>query len=567
MAGTCTIHLLGGFRVEVRGRAVAAEGWRHRRGADLVKLLALSPGHRLHREQVMAALWPDLGPDAASANLRKATHFARRAFGSEDAIGVDAGMISLWPAGQVAVDVELFESAAREASSRDEFADAASLYVGELLPEDRYAPWTESQRDRLRLRYMEVLRAAELWDQVLGLDPADEEAHRALIRTYHEAGNRHAAIRQFERLRDVLRVDLGVGPDRDSVALYEKVLAMEGHEPPTAAQRAQALLAWGLVHWNQQDFDEAERTAREARSLSLDAGLGKQLGEASALLGLVASARGRWRDVFRSEFVASMERGPELAGPVFDAHLCLADYSLYAPDWFEHAEAFARELQTIAEEAGSVHGMALTSMMLGEAELLSGRLDRSHEDLSDAVRLHGKAAAISGESLSLSRLAEVAIAQGKRLQANRLLAKALRLADRSPLVSHLRIRAVGVLVQAAADDDRAMGVVEQAEASWSPHETCEPCSMAFRVTAAGAAARSGDHARARLHLEHAERIAGMWQGGPWLAAVWEARGTLRLAEGDRSQAAALFREAAEQFGQMRRPIDEERCRVAAAAAS
>ena len=30
--------------------------------------------------------------------------------------------------------------------------------------------------------------------------------------------------------------------------------------------------------------------------------------------------------------------------------------------------------------------------------------------------------------------------------------------------------------------------------------------------------------QARHQLEEAERIAGMWQGGPWLAAVWEARG-------------------------------------------
>lgn len=567
MAATCAIHLLGGFRVDVDGRPVAAEGWRHRRGADLVKLLALSPGHRLHREQVMEALWPDLGPDAAGANLRKATHFARRAFGFEEAIGIEGGMIALWPDGAVAVDVERFESAARRAGTPERFADAAGIYGGELLPEDRYAPWTEPARGRLRLRYVEVLRAAGLWDRVLEMDPADEEAHRALIRAYHESGNRHAAIRQFERLRDVLRVDLGVGPDQDTVALYEKVLAMEGHEPPTPAQRVRALLAWGLVHWNQQDFVEAERTAREARTLALDAGLGKELGEASALLGLVASALDRWREVFRSEFVESMERGPELAGPVFDAHLCLADYSLYTADWFEHAEAFARELRSIAEAAGSVHGMALTALMLGEAELLSGRLDRSHEELSSAVRLHGSAGAISGESLSLSRLAEVAIARGKRAQATRLLAKAQRLADRSPLVSHLRIRAIAGMVLAAADDAQAMTLVEQAEASWSPRETCDPCSMGFHVSAAAVGARTGDHARARDHLEHAERIAGMWQGGPWLAAVWEARGRLRLAEGDRSQAAALFREAAEQFGQMRRPIDEQRCLAAAVGAS
>ena len=43
----------------------------------LVKLLALAPGYRLHREQVMDALWPDLAPEAAAGNLRKAVHFRK----------------------------------------------------------------------------------------------------------------------------------------------------------------------------------------------------------------------------------------------------------------------------------------------------------------------------------------------------------------------------------------------------------------------------------------------------------------------------------------------------------
>ena len=86
------IVLLGGFRVEVDGRPVPAEAWRHRRGADLVKLLALTPGHALHREQVIDALWPDLDPRAGPANLRKAVHFTRRAIGTEHALAAAVGL-------------------------------------------------------------------------------------------------------------------------------------------------------------------------------------------------------------------------------------------------------------------------------------------------------------------------------------------------------------------------------------------------------------------------------------------------------------------------------------------
>src|ERR1700730_6957993 len=70
------IELLGGFHVTVGARAVSDDAWRRRKPAALLKLLALAPGHRLHREQVMDRLWPELDPWAAAANLRKALHQA-----------------------------------------------------------------------------------------------------------------------------------------------------------------------------------------------------------------------------------------------------------------------------------------------------------------------------------------------------------------------------------------------------------------------------------------------------------------------------------------------------------
>ena len=82
------IELLGGFRVSVGDRAVPDRVWHRRKPAALVKLLALAPAHRLHREQIMDALWPELGPAAAAANLRKSLHHARRALAVGDGDGV-----------------------------------------------------------------------------------------------------------------------------------------------------------------------------------------------------------------------------------------------------------------------------------------------------------------------------------------------------------------------------------------------------------------------------------------------------------------------------------------------
>src|SRR5215212_107093 len=72
------VWLLGGFRVSVGSRAIAQDAWHLKKAAVLVKLLALAPGHRLHREQAMETLWPDSGRRAASNNLRQTLHAARK---------------------------------------------------------------------------------------------------------------------------------------------------------------------------------------------------------------------------------------------------------------------------------------------------------------------------------------------------------------------------------------------------------------------------------------------------------------------------------------------------------
>jgi DNA-binding SARP family transcriptional activator len=241
MAPSCEVRLLGGFSVTVDDRPVSVDAWRSRRAADLVKLLALQSDHRLHREQVMEALWPDLSSDAAAANLRKAVHYARRAMETEEAIATGSGMLALWPHGALDVDFDRFlwdSDEALSSESRDACALLVEKYPGELLPADRYEAWAEDPRARAQARFVAVLKGAGEWDRVLSIDPTDEQAHRALMQHHLVAGNRREAIRQFERLRDALREHIGVGPDPLTVALYEKVLESEGPQPPTRAEYA-----------------------------------------------------------------------------------------------------------------------------------------------------------------------------------------------------------------------------------------------------------------------------------------------------------------------------------------
>src|SRR6201996_4725753 len=255
-----SIHLLGRFEVRVEDRVIPAAEWRRDRAAALVKLLAVVPSHRVHREQAMAAFWPDLDVEAAGANLRKAIHFARRLLGSHDLIEVASDIVSLAPHAELEIDAELFESAAKSAlSSRkpDACARAADLYGGQLLPDDPYVDWLDAPRSQLQQRYVDVLRTGQLWQRLIALDPTDEQAQCALMQTALDAGNRVEAIRLFAQLRDSLRAELGVGPSAATIALYEKALALSGAQTTSTSDRIRASLAWGLVHLQSGKFDKA----------------------------------------------------------------------------------------------------------------------------------------------------------------------------------------------------------------------------------------------------------------------------------------------------------------------
>lgn len=159
--------LLGGFGAEVDGVRVEESAWRLKKARELVKLLALAPGHRLHREQAMELLWGDRGPAAAANNLNQAVYVARRA--------LDAGAIEVRDEVLVLlaeVDVDRFARAAadaRRARTPGAYRAALALYGGELLPENRYDDWAAERRDEL------TELAAELGEELgeIGADGAD----------------------------------------------------------------------------------------------------------------------------------------------------------------------------------------------------------------------------------------------------------------------------------------------------------------------------------------------------------------------------------------------------------
>ena len=170
--GDVSVTLLGGFAADVSGAPVAESAWRLKKARELVKLLALAPGHRLHREQAMDLLWGDREPAAAANNLNQAVYIARRA--------LDAGAIEARDEVLVLVadvDVDRFAVAAADARhtrTPGAYRAALALYGGELLPENRYDDWAAERRDEL------AGLAGELAEELAALAPDGTDRLRPL---------------------------------------------------------------------------------------------------------------------------------------------------------------------------------------------------------------------------------------------------------------------------------------------------------------------------------------------------------------------------------------------------
>jgi DNA-binding SARP family transcriptional activator len=211
--------MLGGFSVSVGAKTIEEGEWRLRKAAGLVKLLALEPGHRMHREQLMDVLWPELDEKAQANNLRYALHHARRTLAlvsdpdtASRLLALRGELIERGAEGSLAVDVEAFEEAARTARGSWDvgaYQVALDLYAGELLPQDPYERWAEDRREGLRRTHLSLLLElaalderreeyeaaaealqSEALQRVLASEPAHEGAHARLMRLYALSGRR-----------------------------------------------------------------------------------------------------------------------------------------------------------------------------------------------------------------------------------------------------------------------------------------------------------------------------------------------------------------------------------------
>jgi DNA-binding SARP family transcriptional activator len=162
----------------------------------------------------------------------------RKVLADSPSLIAEGRAIALDPAA-VEVDVVRFEALAQAAH---EDAQAAKLYQGDFLEgfvlrEPAFEEWLVGGRERLREIALATLRrlldehmrvgATELATRtalrLVGLDAAQEIAHRALMRLYAQQGRRATALRQYQACVGILRRERGTEPEAETRALHQRV--------------------------------------------------------------------------------------------------------------------------------------------------------------------------------------------------------------------------------------------------------------------------------------------------------------------------------------------------------
>src|SRR5215212_11526726 len=248
------IQLLGSFAVTLDGVTVDVGRWRLRKAKSLVAMLALAPGQRRHREQVLDQLWPDLEPLAAARNLHQTLYVARRALAGDRAprpgpLSIRDEQVVLDNGGPVEVDVLQFELFAKDALATGDVAQlraTADLYAGDLLPELPNADWLTARREELRETHREISvklatalqqgapeEALVIVTRALESDPVHEGAVRAQMAVLALMGRRSEALARYERLVEDLLDAFGTDPDRQTVVLFRELLTGSRSDDPT----------------------------------------------------------------------------------------------------------------------------------------------------------------------------------------------------------------------------------------------------------------------------------------------------------------------------------------------
>lgn len=232
------IRCFGGFSMELDGVPVDLTGVKPRARTAL-RLLAVRAGRRVHREQLVDALWPGVDAHSGTRNLQVAVSAVRRQLepnlprGASSLVVREGDAYRLNLPDGAEVDTLVFEQALASArvahdadtpaTARTALTRALDVYQGDLLPEDGPAEWiielreqyrTEATNAAVALAELEVdagnpRAAAAACERGLAIDHYRDELWR-LLREAHERAGHHAAAARAARAYESVLLELGL---------------------------------------------------------------------------------------------------------------------------------------------------------------------------------------------------------------------------------------------------------------------------------------------------------------------------------------------------------------------
>ena len=244
--GPLRIRTLGAAVVEFGDAALTAADWSYAKPRELMFLLASSPP--LTKDQIAAALWPDLSRQQLGNALHTALRELRRALGDPRWVVYSDGRYRFDRSRPHECDVTAFEdalAAARRARPAEaalpELQRAIAVYGGDFLDGMSAGEWALVRRDELRRAFESALlatgrlqaaagrhqAAAAAFRRAVAHEPLNESAHRELMSSWARLGETARAVRHYEELVTLLRDQVGVPPAAETTALYRRLMAAE----------------------------------------------------------------------------------------------------------------------------------------------------------------------------------------------------------------------------------------------------------------------------------------------------------------------------------------------------
>ncbi len=240
------IQLCGRLSVEVDS-AQLADRLRGKQVPLLLAYLVLNRARHVGRDELIVALWPEEMPRSQDAALRTLLSRLRAGLGSGSLLGRDELRLALPE--PIWIDVEAARFEMERALRALEGADVRSAWAlaqvplniasRGLLPGSQ-ADWLEPHRRELediRLQALEVIGRAGLSlggtqlasvkraaDGLIETEPYRESGYVLLMEALAAQGNVAEALRAFERLRSLLRDELGTTPSPETLAVHARLL-------------------------------------------------------------------------------------------------------------------------------------------------------------------------------------------------------------------------------------------------------------------------------------------------------------------------------------------------------